>query len=70
MGVYYNGMRDALKYIKKTEGWAGFSRGIVPRMIFFSMAAGIQWGTYEYVKYVQKLSDNVRLPLLSHCNQY
>lgn len=50
-GVYYNGMIDALKKIKAVEGWAGFARGIVPRMIFFSMAAGIQFGTYEYVKY-------------------
>jgi solute carrier family 25 iron transporter 28/37 len=52
MGVYYSGMTDALKHIKQTEGWAGFSRGIVPRMIFFSMAAGIQWGSYEYVKHI------------------
>jgi hypothetical protein len=50
-GVYYNGMRDVISHIKRTEGWTGFTRGIIPRMIFFSMAAGIQWGTYEYIKY-------------------
>lgn len=51
-GVYYSGPRDAFKSILEKEGWRAFTRGILPRMIFFSMAAGIQWVTYEYVKYV------------------
>lgn len=51
-GIYYRGMLDALRRIKQAEGWLGFTRGIVPRMIFFSMAAGIQFGSYEYVKCV------------------
>lgn len=61
VGVYYKGMFDALRHIKRTEGWSGFSRGVVPRMIFFSMAAGIQFGAYEYVKYVHSFPYN-RLP--------
>lgn len=62
MGVYYMGMIDALKHIKSKEGWMGFTRGIVPRMLFFSMAASIQWVSYEYVKYV--ISMNCFCPLL------
>lgn len=45
-------MIDALKSIYKSEGVYGFARGMVPRMIFHSMSAGILWGTYEYVKYI------------------
>lgn len=55
MGVYYQDLRHALYHIKQKEGWRGFSRGVFPRMLFFSMAAGIQWVTYEYVKYVPPL---------------
>lgn len=50
VGIYYKGMIDALKSIYKSEGVYGFARGMVPRMIFHSMSAGILWGTYEYVK--------------------
>jgi solute carrier family 25 iron transporter 28/37 len=51
VGKMYHGMVDALKTIWREEGWAGYSRGVVPRMVFHSMSAGICWSVYEYMKY-------------------
>lgn len=52
VGIYYKGMVHAFMSIKETDGIKGYAKGLGPRMIFHSMSAGILWGTYEYVKYV------------------
>jgi solute carrier family 25 iron transporter 28/37 len=46
----YRGMVNTVATIWKEEGVSGFSRGIVPRMVFHSMSAAICWSVYEYMK--------------------
>jgi len=57
LGIVYKGMIDCMKNIYVTEGLFGFLRGIVPRMIFNSLSAGISWTTYEYLKYILGAED-------------
>eukprot|EP01129_Flabellula_baltica_P006605 TRINITY_DN2487_c0_g2_i2.p1 TRINITY_DN2487_c0_g2~~TRINITY_DN2487_c0_g2_i2.p1 ORF type:complete len:168 (+),score=30.48 TRINITY_DN2487_c0_g2_i2:439-942(+) len=52
IGNNYKGMIDAMKQIGKQQGLSGYTRGIVPRMIFNAFSAGICWSTYEYLKYL------------------
>eukprot|EP01120_Amphizonella_sp_Union-15-10_P014423 TRINITY_DN6981_c0_g1_i1.p1 TRINITY_DN6981_c0_g1~~TRINITY_DN6981_c0_g1_i1.p1 ORF type:complete len:307 (-),score=45.61 TRINITY_DN6981_c0_g1_i1:95-1015(-) len=52
VGKTYSGVAGTLAKLWKEEGIRGYSRGIVPRMVFFSTSAGIAWATYEYVKYL------------------
>jgi len=47
----YHGMIRTMKYIWRTEGGVGLTRGILPRMIFHSFSASILWTTYEYWKH-------------------
>lgn len=54
LGNNYRGMLDALINIKHELGYAGYLRGIVPRMVFHSFSAGICWATYEYFKFILK----------------
>jgi len=52
VGKTYKGMADALIRIWKEEGIKGYTRGIVPRVLFYTTSAGIGWGTYEYFKHL------------------
>lgn len=36
----------------REDGFKGFARGILPRMLFNSCSAAILWTSYEYFKYV------------------
>jgi len=56
-GILYKGMVDCIKKIWIEEGMIGFMRGIVPRMVFNSLSAGICWTTYEYLKYILGAKD-------------
>jgi len=53
-GNHYRGMLDALNTIWKSEGVPGFTRGIGPRMLFYSTSAALCWSVYEYFKNVLK----------------
>ena len=50
VGKRYAGMTDALTTIWREEGWAGYLRGIRPRMVFHATSGAICWGTYELIK--------------------
>eukprot|EP01121_Diplochlamys_sp_Union-15-3_P007292 TRINITY_DN1843_c0_g1_i3.p1 TRINITY_DN1843_c0_g1~~TRINITY_DN1843_c0_g1_i3.p1 ORF type:complete len:184 (-),score=21.90 TRINITY_DN1843_c0_g1_i3:2-553(-) len=50
VGKPYRGLIDAMIRIWKEEGPAGYARGLLPRMLFYTTSAGIAWATYEYVK--------------------
>lgn len=46
------GMKDAVNFVYKERGLAGFSRGMAPRVLTFMPATGICWGFYEYIKWL------------------
>jgi solute carrier family 25 iron transporter 28/37 len=48
--VRYVGLRSTLSSIFQEEGFRGFYRGTVPRMVFAAPSAALCWGTYEAVK--------------------
>ena len=48
--VAYRNFKHTVKEIYKNEGYLGFSKGIVPRMILIAPSAAISWGTYEVFK--------------------
>eukprot|EP00184_Porphyridium_aerugineum_P006018 CAMPEP_0184695942 /NCGR_PEP_ID=MMETSP0313-20130426/3399_1 /TAXON_ID=2792 /ORGANISM="Porphyridium aerugineum, Strain SAG 1380-2" /LENGTH=393 /DNA_ID=CAMNT_0027154471 /DNA_START=99 /DNA_END=1280 /DNA_ORIENTATION=- len=48
----YKGMRHAITHIWMEERFAGFLRGIQPRMLFHAPAAAICWTTYELCKHI------------------
>jgi len=53
-GRHYRGMLDALVTIWKTEGVAGYTRGIGPRVLFYSTSSAVCWSVYEYFKNLLK----------------
>jgi len=46
----YTGLLDAARKIVRSEGPAGFFRGLAPRMLVHAPSAAISWGTYEALK--------------------
>jgi solute carrier family 25 iron transporter 28/37 len=48
----YKNVTHAVKKIYKNEGWRGFYRGVMPRMMYVSPGVAISWGTYEFFKSV------------------
>lgn len=49
---HYSGLINTLKTIAKEEGIKGFTRGVVPRLLFHAPAAAISWTSYEFMKSV------------------
>lgn len=45
------GMRGAVQFILKERGWAGFTRGLGPRVLTHVPATAICWTFYEYLKW-------------------
>ena len=48
----YNGLLDACVKIAKTEGTAGFFRGLIPCYLKVIPSSAISWGTIELCKMV------------------
>lgn len=48
--VIHANWRDAARFIGKTEGLAGFFRGLTPRVLSHTPAVAISWTTYETAK--------------------
>ena len=48
----YRSVRGTIKSIMREEGWVGFTRGVLPRTLYFLPGSAIGWGTYEYIKSV------------------
>ena len=46
----YKDISSTVRYIYRTEGLAGFRKGILPRMSINVPATAISWGTYELIK--------------------
>ncbi len=46
----YKGILDAARQIHLAEGYAGFFRGMVPRLLVHTPSVAISWTTYETVK--------------------
>jgi len=42
--------QDAARHLYRTEGWAGFTRGMLPRVLQQTPAVAISWTTYETAK--------------------
>lgn len=61
-GKSYRGMVSTLRTIYREDGWAGFTKGIRPRMVFHSMSAAISWTTYEYIKHTLEPSFSSHSP--------
>lgn len=49
--IKYNGIVDTSKAILKKDGWSGFLKGTIPRMMYFAPSAAITWCVYEYIKF-------------------
>ncbi|KAL0490646.1 mitoferrin [Acrasis kona] len=51
-GLEYTGIRDVLNRMRLRPGGliTGLSRGVVPRVMYFTPSAAITWTTYEYMK--------------------
>lgn len=48
--VKMRSFRGAFNHILANEGWAGFTRGLSARMLYFTPSAAICWTTYETMK--------------------
>ena len=48
--VRYDGFREAVQYIRTQGGFAGFWRGLGPRMAMFGPSCAISWVAYETCK--------------------
>jgi solute carrier family 25 iron transporter 28/37 len=49
-GTRFTGMRHAMQEILRREGWRGFTRGWIPRVLFHMPGTAICWTVYEYCK--------------------
>jgi solute carrier family 25 (mitochondrial iron transporter), member 28/37 len=48
--LQYQGLADAVRQISAAEGYRGFFRGLVPRLLVHMPSVAISWTTYETVK--------------------
>lgn len=46
----YRDIRHAISMIIKHDGYPGFFKGVLPRMMYVSPGVAISWGTYEFFK--------------------
>jgi hypothetical protein len=46
----YAGLLDALVQIKAQEGYAGFFRGVYPRLLVHAPSVAVSWTTFEVLK--------------------
>jgi solute carrier family 25 iron transporter 28/37 len=46
----YKGLVDALVQIKAHEGYAGFFRGVYPRLLVHAPSVAVSWTTFEVLK--------------------
>jgi len=57
--VNANGLWQASKIIYKRNGLIGFTKGMVPRMLYNMPSTAISWTAYEFCKYIlQKRTQN------------
>lgn len=50
--LLHNNWQQAARYILQTEGWRGFWRGLMPRVLGHTPAVAISWTTYETAKQI------------------
>ena len=62
--LQYEGLADAVRQISAAEGWRGFFRGIVPRLLVHMPSVAISWTTYETVKTWLQEADSQSQPQL------
>jgi solute carrier family 25 iron transporter 28/37 len=48
--LQYKGLLDALIQIKAQDGYAGFFRGVMPRLLVHAPSVAISWTTFEVLK--------------------
>lgn len=48
--VRYRGLLDALMQIRNQEGYAGFFRGVGPRLFVHAPSVAVSWTTFEVLK--------------------
>ncbi|GLE04777.1 hypothetical protein PINS_up013756 [Pythium insidiosum] len=48
--VQYRGLLDALVQIRAQEGYAGFFRGVLPRVLVHAPSVAVSWTTFEVLK--------------------
>jgi len=48
--IHYKDFMSTVNQIYKNEGYAGFTKGTMARMIMIAPSAAISWGTYEFFK--------------------
>ncbi len=53
-----NGMRDAIRFVYRERGLAGFGRGLGPRILTHMPATAICWTFYEYLKWFLSTKSN------------
>jgi solute carrier family 25 iron transporter 28/37 len=46
----YAGLLDALIQIRAQEGYAGFFRGVYPRLLVHAPSVAVSWTTFEVLK--------------------
>jgi solute carrier family 25 (mitochondrial iron transporter), member 28/37 len=51
------GLRDAVHIIYSVDGYRGFFKGLVPRVLFQMPGTAISWSVYEYFKYYLKIRN-------------
>jgi len=64
--VHANGLWKASKIIYKRNGLMGFTKGMVPRMLYNMPSTAISWTAYEFCKYIlnkkkQKEENEIRI---------
>eukprot|EP01090_Pellita_catalonica_P016129 TRINITY_DN4546_c0_g1_i1.p1 TRINITY_DN4546_c0_g1~~TRINITY_DN4546_c0_g1_i1.p1 ORF type:complete len:323 (-),score=30.26 TRINITY_DN4546_c0_g1_i1:112-1080(-) len=56
-GKHYRGMINTMRDIWRSEGWLGYTKGIIPRTMFHATSGAIVWATYEYMKFMLRPLD-------------
>ena len=46
----YLSIKNTVLHIWANEGMRGFTKGVVPRSLFFLPSSAVSWATYEYIK--------------------
>lgn len=46
------GMKSAIKWVYRRQGWRGFGKGISPRVLAYMPSTAICWTMYEYFKWM------------------
>lgn len=60
--VQYRGLIDALVQIRAQEGYAGFFRGVLPRLLVHAPSVAVSWTTFEVLKKTLDRMNSDRAP--------